>query len=457
MEFLRAILFGDPIKLAILSTELSPGSARKVRISFSSPFFAAGDLAGQIAAANAQIVMVDSSVAGFDLNALLNLRQTLKSPILFVGLAPAGTGQFDDLSASGLDKVYALPATSAMAQQMDNDLPPLYENAVSSWGHGAFTAITPQNVQAAMQASVQSSWRSASIAIISPKGGAGKTTLSVEMSVMLSQIGGRSTVLIDANMVSGHARFFLNAMAPSSILHTAEAYQAWKKSGGTGMPPTEVMASHLYPLDPDRKKLFLLPGIINSSQAANPALSDKDRRPDLFAKDLVDFFRRNYDFTVIDLGSDLNKFIHSGCLQAADYILLVCPPNRAAIADTKAYIDELSRRSISPEKFRLVLNQMPIRIPERMPTLEDAAKSLGIPALAVVHEETTGEMENTVNIGQSFVARFANRNDNPDEIELVLRDLASLSAQFYPPIATLWAGRKTKSHGKKRGLFGAGG
>jgi Flp pilus assembly CpaE family ATPase len=452
MEYLKCILFGDPGKFSQLINELSPSSSHKLRITFSSALMDIPSLEQQLATSKAQVLMADCGVAGFDVKALMEKKSALAEPVLFVGLAPSGTGDYDNLSASGMDKVYPLPLSSAVIQQMDMDLPQLYENIAKNWGKGVFGAVTPQAIQAAMQASTQAGWRSGVIAIISPKGGCGKTSLAVEVAVMLSQVGGRTVVLADLNMIAGHDRYFLGANAPFSVANAANAYKDWTDTGAVGSPPGSVFDPFLFSIDPDRKKLFLLPGIISSNQAANDSLSSPAAAN--FIRDLMEYLKRKYDFTVVDLGSDINKIVHDAALKNADFILFVIPPNRAALADARDHIATLERRGISKDKIRLILNQVPEKYLENMPTLEDAAKILGITAQAIVHKETTGEFENTVNVGRSFVARFASQNNNPASIEIVLRDLAGLSSNFFPPLASLWSKRKVK--GERHGLLGRG-
>lgn len=452
MDYLKSILFGDPGKFSQLITELSPSSSHKVRITFSSALMDTSSLEQHLAASKAQVLMVDSGVAGFDMKALMEKKPSLAEPVLFVGLAPSGTGDYDNLSASGMDKVYPLPLSSATIQQMDTDLPELFNNISKTWGRGVFGAVTPQSIQAAMQASTQAGWRSGVIAIISPKGGCGKTSLAVELAVMLSQVGGRTVVLADLNMVSGHDRFFLDANAPFSIANAADAYKDWVQSGASGTPPGSIFDPYLFSIDPDRRKLFLLPGIISSAQAAKDTLTSPAAAN--FIRDLMEYLKRKYDFTIIDLGSDINKIVHDAALKNADFILFIIPPNRAALSDARDHIATLERRGISKDKIRLVLNEVPEKILDNMPTLEDASKILGISAQAIVHKETTGEFENTVNVGRSFVARFASQSNNPGSIEIVLRDLAGLASNFFPPLAALWSKRKVK--GERHGLLGRG-
>jgi MinD-like ATPase involved in chromosome partitioning or flagellar assembly len=450
MDYLKAILFGDPGKLAQLITELNPSSTHAVRITYSSALMDIATLEQQISVAKAQVLLIDPGVAGFDIKSLMERKGTLPNPVVLVGLALSGTGDYDNLSASGMDKVYALPISPSIIQQMDSELPPLFEEVSKGWGKGVFGAVTPQSIQAAMQASTQAGWRSGIIAIISPKGGCGKTSLSVELAVMLSQIGGRTVVLSDLNMVSGHDRYFLGANAPFSIANAADSYKDWVSSGGTGSPPGSVFEPYLFSMDPDRRKLFLIPGIISSNQAAKESLTSPSAAN--FIRDLMEYLKRNYDFTIVDLGSDINKIVHDAALKNADFILFVIPPNRAALADARDHIATIERRGISKDKIRLVLNMVPEKYLDNMPTLEDASKILGVSAQAIVHKETTGEFENTVNIGRSFVARFASMNNNPATIEIVLRDLAGLASNFFPPLAALWSKRKVK--GEKRGFLG---
>jgi len=454
MEYLNAMQLGDPVKLAMLASELSLSSNHAVRIISTSALMDVPSIDKQLIASNAQVLIVDSGVAGFDLNALLQKKLSLPQPVLLVGLAPAGTGAFDNLVASGLDKVYPLPLSPATIQQIDNDLPPLFEKISKEWGRGAFGAVIPQALGAAVAASTQSGWKSGSIAVISPKGGSGKTSTSVELAVMLSQVGQLRVVLADMNMVSGHDRFFLGASAQFSVANAAMTYKDWVTSGGTGSPPGSIFEPYLYSIDPDRKKLFLLPGIISSNQASKEELSTSVAAG--FVRDLMDYLKRNYDFTIVDLGSDINKIVHDAVLKNADFILFVIPPNRAALADARDYINTLEQRGISKENIKLVLNNVPETPMENMPTLDSAAKTLGIIRLGEIHKETTLEYENTVNIGRSFVARFVGKDNNPKSIETVLRDLVVLGSNFFPPLGAIWT-QSRKGKGEKKGFsFGKG-
>lgn len=455
MDPLKAICFGDPVKLAPLITQLTPASNHNVWIISTSAYMDMGSLEQTLAASRAQVLLADAGVAGLEISALMAKRGHLPEPTLFVGLAPSGTAEFDNMSSSGMDRVYPLPVSPATIQQMDTDLPKLYAEISSSWGKGAFGAVVPEGLQASLQASVIAGYKSAVIAIISPKGGAGKTSTSVELSVMLSQVAQLRVVLCDLNMVSGHDRFFLNAPAGSSLANIADDYNDWVKSGGTGTPPPTIFDPYLFSIDPDRKRLFLLPGIISSAQANKEELVKPVAAS--MIRDLLDHLKHKFDFTILDLGSDINKTVHDAALKAADTVLFIIPPNRAALADAEDHIAALIRRGISKDNILLVLNNVPEKVMENMPTADDAVRTLGIRYLSSIHKETTGEYENTVNVGRSFVARFANKDKNPPTIERVLADLVVLGSNFYPPLGQIWAKtRKTRVKEEKRGLFGKG-
>lgn len=171
------------------------------------------------------------------------------------------------------------------------------------------------------------------IAITSGKGGVGKTTMAINLSVALSRMQYR-VCLIDADLGTANVDFLLNLDALYDISHLASGEKTLE----------EIMVY-------GPENLRIIPGC---SSLDNPANMLEQQ----FAR-LVNAFKRldqETDLIILDTGTGLSANV-TNFLAAADEILLVTTPDPHAVLDAYALIKTLCKVKQKPV-LKLVINRV---------------------------------------------------------------------------------------------------
>lgn len=454
-KFLSAIIFARPEVGTAIIGSLYMGSDQPIQASMTVPFFTAAKVQTMIDQFNPQVVIVDSGVVDYNVRSFTDIRQYSKNPVLLVGLAPVGSSEREEMLGVGLDAVYSLPYSSQIESQMCSELPRQYETVKSEWKKGAWSNASPEMIRKATAESGGASWERGCITVWSPKGGVGKTTVSTELAVALSGIGGRKVALIDANMNGGHIRLRLSIAAEQSIVTAAMAYSMDKSTESSKREMNERISNCLVKV-PGNPHLSVMTGVTNMDQANSVGL--REEYGEEFMTYLVDYLKRVYDFVIIDCGSSLNAGVHVGALLKADRVLVVCTPDMSSMTDAKVAIHNTINKQygIDMSRLGLVVNSWQDDLGV---TLPEAAGYIQIPALGVVPANTEGMVTKCANQGKSFVAEYMSRDNNSPSVESTMDGFVTVASHYYPPVANAWAERnknRAKSSDKKGGLFGLG-
>jgi MinD-like ATPase involved in chromosome partitioning or flagellar assembly len=449
-EYLHALAVARPDVIQQLLILLHLGTDRPVRIVTGSPLFDEEVLKRTLEEVRPQVLIVDSGVDGFRLAEVLGLRGSASSPLCIIGLGEPGSGMMDSLMEAGLDAVYALPAGEQTVERLCHEAPRLFEKVTAQWGKGAWGSGAPERIRGVMAASSGTSWQRQVIAVWSPKGGVGKTTIACELCSMLAGIGGRRVALIDANMNGGHVRARLNLDAPCGILNAASAYQRanGRASGDNELTKRIVSMMAGVASAPNWR---VLAGVTNMEQSRHEHIAGEAGLE--FAKFLLPMLARSFDVVIVDQGSSINVGLHQGLMHAVDFILVVCEPDMTSVADVREGVHRtvMPRVGVPLERFGLVINKWQDGLGV---SLAEGAKFAGVSALGVVPFDTTGNVTRAGNEGISYVAKFADHRKNHAETEATIRGIAALAAHFYPPIAVAWAERlRENKDGRGLGIF----
>ena len=170
------------------------------------------------------------------------------------------------------------------------------------------------------------------LAISSGKGGVGKSTVAVNLAVMLSRMG-RRVALLDADMGTANADVLCNVMPVHTLAHVV-----------SGRREIEEIAIHA------PGGFSLIPGASGLAQMAALGSRERQRLIDQFAR-----LEQAYDVLLIDTGAGIGPSV-LGLLTAADRALIVTTPDPTAITDAYAVIKTAHRQH--PElDARLLVNQ----------------------------------------------------------------------------------------------------
>ncbi|MCG2784656.1 MAG: response regulator [Anaerolineae bacterium] len=179
------------------------------------------------------------------------------------------------------------------------------------------------------------------IVVYSPKGGAGTTTLAVNLSVTLHNDETR-VILIDAKLQYGDVAVFLNEQGKNTILDlTSRADEL----------DAEVVESVVIKHAASGMRVLAAPA---RPEQAEQVSSDQ------FVK-LVKYLRQNYAYVVIDTSSALED-VTLAALDNADIVILVVTQDIPAIKNCRLFLDLMDTIGTPRERICFVMNKYDKRI-----------------------------------------------------------------------------------------------
>ena len=183
-------------------------------------------------------------------------------------------------------------------------------------------------------ASSRASRRTArTIAIASGKGGVGKTSIAVNLAILLARRGRRVT-LVDADLGTANVDVMLNTQSRWDLSHVI-----------AGQKKIEEVARELEP------GLRIVAG---ASGLANVADLEPRARAAIVSQ--LAQLEGSADFLLIDCGAGVSQNVLAFA-RAAEELLVVATPEPTSLTDAYALIKLLSQAG-SPPKIRLVMNQI---------------------------------------------------------------------------------------------------
>src|ERR671916_213602 len=174
------------------------------------------------------------------------------------------------------------------------------------------------------------------VAVFSPKGGAGRTTLATNMALALKRETNQRVALIDANLQFGDVGVLLNLNPKNkSVLDAVEG----------GEPDRDIVESVM--IDHSTGIRVLL---------APPSPEGADLVTPAFLRKMIDMLRESHDWVIVDLPSGLND--HTlGVLDAADQILVVAALEITTIKNVRLFLEVADQLDYERSKIRLVINR----------------------------------------------------------------------------------------------------
>ena len=174
------------------------------------------------------------------------------------------------------------------------------------------------------------------IAIFSPKGGAGRTTIATNLAVALHQETGTRVCLVNANLQFGDVGVLLNLNPKNrSMLDAVEG----------GEPDGDVIDSVVIDHSTGIRVLLAPP---------SPEGADLVTAP--FLRKIVDHLRRTHDYVIVDLPSGITD--HSlTVMDAADSILVLTALEITTIKNVRLFLEVADQLAYDRSKVRLVINR----------------------------------------------------------------------------------------------------
>jgi len=176
------------------------------------------------------------------------------------------------------------------------------------------------------------------IAVYSPKGGVGCTTLAVNLATAICQIEPEARVaLVDCSLQFGDVSVFLNLRANRSVVDLADNIEDLD---------ADLVASTLSTDDRSGLKILLAPP---KPEMAELVTSDVVRA-------ILEQMQRAFDWIVVDMGSRLLD-LELTLFDVASRIMLVIVPQLPAIKDARHFFEIMEALEFSTDKTLLVLNK----------------------------------------------------------------------------------------------------
>jgi pilus assembly protein CpaE len=269
------------------------------------------------------------------------------------------------------------------------------------------------------------------IAVFSPKGGVGCTTIASNLAVALKAATGMQVILVDGDLRFGDIDTALNITTITSI--------------GTLLPNLDQLDN-----------LLLERTLVNHSSGikvliAPPYLDMADTiRPEQLRQLMTRLSGLGEGFVVVDAWSALEDCTLS-FLDSCEYLVVVTTPQVTALRDTHRFLEVLVLLGYDLDKTFLVLNYC---YQHSTLKLKDVERALGR-SIAQVIGHSPGEVTDSLNRGVPVVQEYPNSQAARGILDLA-RLITAKSAERKAPKPESEPAPEKEERPKRRGLFSRG-
>lgn len=174
------------------------------------------------------------------------------------------------------------------------------------------------------------------IAVFSPKGGVGTSTIAANLAVALRQLTNKKVALVDGNLIFGDLNVILNLVSSQTIVDLANRVNDLDRD-----LLNDVLTTHT-----SQVKVLLAPP---NPQTGELVTSDHLRT-------ILDLMRQEFDFVVVDTQSSFQDRALA-VLDVADRIVGLMTLEMPCIKNIKLFLEVAELLEYSKEKIMLVLNK----------------------------------------------------------------------------------------------------
>jgi MinD-like ATPase involved in chromosome partitioning or flagellar assembly len=201
--------------------------------------------------------------------------------------------------------------------------------------------------------------RATIVAVFNPKGGVGKTTISMNLATTLQVRRGQRVLLVDADTVTGH---IANSLGLEQVNTVDDAWEDDRHEGVAPRTLAQLATNH-----PNGLEVVVLTSQPLESGNLDPTL----------VGDALSFSRRGYDFIIVDMHPSYG-LINRAIFERADRILVPITPDvpalRAGVQLSGLAVDLGVR-----DKLAMVVNRANSGV-----SVADMERTVGMPALALI-------------------------------------------------------------------------
>lgn len=202
------------------------------------------------------------------------------------------------------------------------------------------------------------------VAVFSPKGGVGCTTIAVNMAVALQQLAGsrQKVALMDTNFQFGDVGVMLNLQASRSIADLVPQIEDLDSDMLSSVltPHGSGIKVLLAPPHPEAAESLLTGMSLDEGMEGNPVL-----------RAVLRLMREEFDLIVVDMGSRVDD-VALTVFDAAALIVLIVMPNIPAIKSARLFLEVATSLNYPMEKIALVVNGVDRRMGIRVEQIEQA-------------------------------------------------------------------------------------
>ncbi|HWQ15913.1 MAG TPA: response regulator [Roseiflexaceae bacterium] len=206
------------------------------------------------------------------------------------------------------------------------------------------------------------------VAVFSPKGGVGTSTVAANLSVALRQLTGKKVALVDGNLIFGDIGVIMNLVSTKTIADLANRISELDRE-----LLSDVLQTHT-----SQVKILLAP--------PNPQTGELVTADHLRA--ILEALKKEFDYVVVDTQSSFQDRALA-VLDAADRIVALMTLEMPCIKNIKLFLEVAELLEYPAEKTVLVLNKADNRLGIRVENVEENIQhkvALQIPNAA--HEMT---------------------------------------------------------------------
>jgi len=196
--------------------------------------------------------------------------------------------------------------------------------------------------------------------VFGPKGGAGRTTLAINLAISLQQISKGRVVLVDGAVQFGEVALALNIHAPYSIMDLLHHVDELDQDMVDGMLATHTSGIRVLPASPR----------IELPEAIQPGP----------LRTVVTQLKSMFDYIVVDTWPRVDETTLA-LLEMADMVLLVLTPDITALRNAQLFLELADSLQYPSEKIMLVVNRMSR---ESVVKPADVEELLGRPVAATI-------------------------------------------------------------------------
>ncbi|HEU4328187.1 MAG TPA: response regulator [Roseiflexaceae bacterium] len=187
------------------------------------------------------------------------------------------------------------------------------------------------------------------LAVFSPKGGTGTSTIAANLAVALRQYSTKKVALVDGNLTLGDLGVIMNLVSNKTVSDLANRISELDRD-----LLNDVMATHT-----SQVKVLLAP--------PNPQMGELVTSDHL--RTILEQLRREYDYVVVDTPSSFQDRALA-VLDMADRIMVLMTLEMTCIKNVKLFLEVAELLEYSKDKIMLVLNKADSRLGIRVENVE---------------------------------------------------------------------------------------